>query len=426
MATTPPDDLRRQGLISQIPTDGQRAAPAYDGSLDGIRSSDAGRQALNTAMALPGLGGIGKVAATGGLVSRVLNGAAGTANGAVRVAAGASALPMGAQAEAPAALAPQPGAVAQLQSDPATASNPASPAAPAVSTTNNVTRDGNSYSGANIAGDITINGRAPGSPGSVSAKNMSAADNLAGGQAGTADAASQPTPAAPAGRGVPLVQAAAIRHSGNDWQSRNDLRNAAVSANSIMNTRSWGGPGAENNPAVQEYRAMLGTDQVLRQAQPGMDQSAMRENAALQRTGMQEQGADRRDQRRGLIDSARLGMEQESAGYANRAAGQQEQMRNEIAQEQDPTKRRGLVQRMQETSGRPQADPYLVVPGGQQVDENGRPYNMPSSVFNRQSGQFLQQPGQGGGALPPGMVKQVGTSGGKPVYEDASGKRFGG
>lgn len=293
------------------------------------------------------------------------------------------------------------------------ASVPAGAAAPTPAEgSGSVTREGNSYSGGTVSGDITINGQVPRNGGQISSQNMAAAENLA---------------ASSAGSGMPLVQAAGIRHSGNDWQSRNELRNAAVSANSIMNTRRWGGPGAENNPAVLEYQAMLGTDQALRQSQPGMDQAAMRENAGLQREGMQQSGANRRSLMSNMLDQEKLGMELETQGYANRAAAQQEQFRNQVAQEQDPAKRRGLVQRMQDVNGKTQqADPYLVVPGGQQVDDMGKSYNMPSSVFNRQTGQFVQQQAQGGTALPPGMVRQVGTSGGRPVYEDASGKRFGG
>jgi len=34
------------------------------------------------------------------------------------------------------------------------------------------------------------------------------------------------------------------------------------------------------------------------------------------------------------------------------------------------------------------------------------------------------EPGGQQQQLPPGMTRQVGTSGGKPVYEDANGKRF--
>jgi hypothetical protein len=44
-------------------------------------------------------------------------------------------------------------------------------------------------------------------------------------------------------------------------------------------------------------------------------------------------------------------------------------------------------------------------------------------VLNNQTGQFVDQPAAAP-KLPPGMTRQVGTSGGKPVYEDANGKRF--
>jgi len=60
--------------------------------------------------------------------------------------------------------------------------------------------------------------------------------------------------------------------------------------------------------------------------------------------------------------------------------------------ETDPAKRRSLVETMLAMEGKQsQADPYLVVPGGQQVDQMGKAYSMPSSVFNRQTGQFVQQ-----------------------------------
>ena len=144
---------------------------------------------------------------------------------------------------------------------------------------------------------------------------------------------------------------------------------------------------------------MLGTDQALRQAQPGMDVAAMRENAGLQREGMQQSGANRRSLMSNMLDQEKLGMERETRGFANRASAQQEQLRDQVAQERDPAKRRGLVQYMQDVSGKTQqADPYLVVPGGQQVDEMGKAYNTPSSVFNRQTGQFTQQPAQGTGS----------------------------
>jgi hypothetical protein len=123
-----------------------------------------------------------------------------------------------------------------------------------------------------------------------------------------------------------------IQHSGNSWQAANDLRNARVSASSITanggrfdQTRK-----GQISPQAATYAAMLGTDQALRQAQPGADVAAMRENAGLQREGMQQTGAN---QRAGLgfqTAQQRLAMDQETQGFANRAAQQSEQLRNTL------------------------------------------------------------------------------------------------
>lgn len=409
------DDARSRNLINSIPTGSYPKAPAADGSQNNPLNSDAGRAITNTLSALPGAGNVPGAAARGGsLIARAFGAsqpalsAAGQAAQAAApyapIVAGGAALASASSADSPASVASPPAPRPLMQAAFGESYGPvgtvAKPSAAAVPESKNVTRDGSSYSGSDVAGDIAINGQAPRGGGQISAQNMAAGNNLAGragraGLAGLADYAASPPPAVSAGTGVPLVQAAGIRHSGNDWQSRNELRNSAVSANSIMNTRRWGGPGAENNPAVQEYRAMLGTDQALRQAQPGMDVAAMRENAGLQREGMQQSGANRRSLMSNMLDQEKLGMERETRGYANRASAQQEQLRAQVAQEQDPAKRRGLVQYMQDVSGKPEADPYLVVQGGQQVDENGRAYNLPSTVLNRQTGQFLQPPRQG-------------------------------
>ena len=115
--------------------------------------------------------------------------------------------------------------------------------------------------------------------GQVSTQNMDAAESLA--RRGAADAmASMPNAPAP-------VQAPVVRHSGNDWQARNDLRNALVSASSITNNGGRFDQHKGESAESLTYRAMLGTDQALRGAQPGLDQSAMRENAENQRAGIQ-------------------------------------------------------------------------------------------------------------------------------------------
>lgn len=258
-----------------------------------------------------------------------------------------------------------------------------------------VTREGNSYSGTNVSGDVSINGQAPRNGGGISPQSLQAARGLA-------SYASEPPPVMGQNR-IPLIEAAGIRHSGNDWASRNALRNAEVSASSIKNTPQWGGPGAESNPAVQKYQAMLATDQTLQQAAPGLQAEGMRQGNALVRAAMEQQGQNQRAGMQAGLTQQRLDMDRETQGFSNRTNRLVEAARNQVAGEQDPTKRRSLVQYMRDIEGgTPQADPYLVVPGGQQIDPvSQRAYNTPSTVFNRQSGQFVQQPAQAGSRQAP-------------------------
>ncbi|GAB2531222.1 hypothetical protein [Simplicispira piscis] len=268
---------------------------------------------------------------------------------------------------------------------PATGQEPVS-AASTPDSSGNVTRVGNSYSGGNISGDITVNGRAPGG-------GFMVADGRPQGLAAAAGIVP--------GSGVAGVQSPTVRHSGNDWQARNDLRNAMVSASSIMNDGGkWDKHGKGVVSPERAYAAQLaGADAQLRGAQPGVDVAVMRENAGIQRTGMQETGANQRSLVQRMLEQQKINQAGETQGIANRGASLIQGMREQVAAEQDPAKRKSLVQRLREAQGQTdQADPYLVVPGGQQVDENGKPYNMPSSVFNRQTQQFVQQPRQGGAA----------------------------
>ncbi|MBV8247420.1 MAG: hypothetical protein JO200_03125, partial [Comamonas sp.] len=220
---------------------------------------------------------------------------------------------------------------------------------------------------------------------------MAAADNLAG-QQGLASYAGQPSSAgAASSNGVPLIEAAGIRHSGNDWAARQNLKNLETAASSITNSRQWAGRSADMSPDATAYRQALATDAALQQAQPAMAQAAMRENAGLQREGMQQAGADRRSLVSAMLDQQKINQAGEAAGYTNRTNKLVEAARNQVATEQDPTKRRSLVQYMHDIEGKTtQADPFLVVPGGQQIEPNsGKAYNTPSTVFNRSTGQFV-------------------------------------
>lgn len=274
---------------------------------------------------------------------------------------------------------------------------PAAPEQTIAASPNNVTKtvgpDGRvSYSGGpNISGDITVNGKTPGG-------GFMVADSLA------SRALAQPAPASPA-QGV---TAPTIQHSGNSWQAANDLRNARVSASSITanggrfdQTRK-----GQISPQAATYAAMLGTDQALRQAQPGMAQAAMRENAGIQREGMQQTGAN---QRAGLgfqTAQQRLAMDQETQGFANRAAQQSEQLRNTLLDQNATPEQRRIAQRsLAALSGKTAADRMQtvtlpdttnemgqVVRGGQalvRVLEDGSVQQVP---IGRQGGQGQQLP----------------------------------
>ena len=78
-----------------------------------FQDSELGRNLYNASMALPGVGGIGRVAATGGLISRGVNAGAATANTASKSMVALAGIPTstnqpsGAQATPPKATPPQ-------------------------------------------------------------------------------------------------------------------------------------------------------------------------------------------------------------------------------------------------------------------------------------------------------------------------------
>ena len=74
--------------VDQIPTSGNRPAPPADGSQNNPFNTEVGRNIMNSAAALPGLGGIGQVASTGGRISSAFNAASRAVNVGSGVAAG--------------------------------------------------------------------------------------------------------------------------------------------------------------------------------------------------------------------------------------------------------------------------------------------------------------------------------------------------
>lgn len=344
MATNP---QTRRALIDQIPTEEDRQAPAAQPQ-SGIHSSELGRQAFNTAMALPGVGGIGKVAQTGGLVSRALNSTAGVAaKGAVPYVAPGTGL----AAVAAASESERPTGVQRMATNPAgagggTVNPPAAGASnPLVEASRQVApgifRAGNSYAG---TGDAAVSlDREPKGP--PSAQNMAAADQLAANQqmdSISRVATSGNVPQSPA---QGLIGRITATHSGNDWTAREMLRRQKMDANSLIHQSHWAKKGS-GQAAQKAYGEALQADYAaMTGGQTDADVDVMKQNAGLQREGMQQDGEDRRDARRGLIDAARLGMERETQGFANRAAAQQEQLRSTLLDPNASTEQRALAQR---------------------------------------------------------------------------------
>lgn len=362
----------------------------------------------------------------------------------------------------------------------ANAQEPTKPAtAPAAAATGNVTRVGNSYSGGNVAGDITVNGQAPrggfmstgdsarspvgmtveqaqregligarvgyspanderltGAKGAPSAQNMAAADALA--QRSQQESMSRVSAQQPAGFTPAGMQAPTVRHSGNDWQSRNDLRNAMVSATSIMNDGGkWDKHGKGVVSPERAYAMELAkTDAALRGAQPGVDVAAMRENAGIQRegmqqtgattrTGMQEQGANARAEGRNAIERDEFGLKKEAAGFQTRAAKRLEDLQASYQSAKTPEERAAIAQQLRELQGKGDGnlrENFMTVGGGQEWDaQAGVMRNVPQRLVDLRSGQEVS--GQQAPALPKGMKRQIGTSNGRPVYEDMNGKQ---
>lgn len=394
--------------VAQIPTGGLKA-PAADGSQNNPLNTEFGRNLTNLASALPGSAGASfpAIARTGGAISAGLNTATRALGG---TTAGVS---LASAANSPAVagtLPPSAGAGRGFVNPPSVDPSrpvPASPSPAPQPQPQNQLMPGVYQHGrgqySDLAGGMGLPSNFTGRP---NERNMAAADTLAG-QQGLASYAGQPSPAASASsNSVPLIEAAGIRHSGNDWAARQNLKNLETSSSSITNRpgfyatrQAWStrepaaGPAS---PDVLAYQQALATDAALQQAQPSLVQAMLRENAGLQREGMQQQGANQRSLISAMLDQQRINQAGEQLGYTNRTNKLVEAARNQVAAEPDPTKRRSLVQYMRDIEGKtPESDPLVVVPGGDHVDGNGQRYKAPSDLYNRQTQQWIQRPGQG-------------------------------
>lgn len=197
--------------------------------------------------------------------------------------------------------------------------------------------------------------------------------------------------------------------NGNMWSRtpEQQRRDAEVQASSIHRPTAQRGMAALKSLDAESLEGVRGANALAQEAmrgQSGLAQEAMRQDGGLQREGMQQGGANQRSMVQAMLEQQRINQAGETAGYANRAAAQTEQLRNTLLNPQStPEQRKQAQSALLALQGKQEnADAYLVVPGGQQIDPTSqRAYNTPASVFNRQTGQFVQQPGAQSGVAPP-------------------------
>lgn len=269
---------------------------------------------------------------------------------------------------------------------------------------------------------------APGFTGQPNAQNQRAAAGLA--------AMNSPMLAEQQG-GVPTQTAPAVAHSGNDWAARQRLKNMETSASSIMNTQRWGGKNALQNPAVQNFIDAQRADLAAQGKVPDLQLKTNEINAGLHRAAMAEAGADRRSQaqlglgmgqlalgaQRNQLDAQRINSDERLRAPQIRAAERLGQMQEAFISAKTPQEKAEIAAQIRAYNGKLEEDRWKAVALQGGTDAQGNKTESLLGAVNERTGE-MRRMGQGSPALPPGMTKQVGTSGGKPVYEDANGKRY--
>lgn len=164
-------------------------------------------------------------------------------------------------------------------------------------------------------------------------------------------------------------------------------------------------------------RAKTYADMSAQESGTGISQ----QNSNVNEFGARSQAAER------LKESAR----QDSANQvdvsgkqiSNEASARINNLQSSYMTEKDPAKRQAIAEQLTALTGKT-TDKFTPVIG---KDELGNSTYL--GAFDNRTGNYVPQVGQTqlsnvGNAQPPDGMKLVGTSGGKPVYEDAKGNRF--
>ena len=244
--------------------------------------------------------------------------------------------------------------------------------------------------------------------GQPSAQNMQAANNLAGQEQKRSmmsvmrEQQEQQQMQQPRGFASPQID-----HSGNSSASKDELRRLRWAAESAMENaprKKY----AMQDPAVMAYQAALQGDTAARYGgQAALEAKTNDTNAGLQREQMQQQGANQRERPRTMMDAMRLDMERQTQGFANRAAAQQEQLRNTVLDEQATPEQRNTAQRnLAALTGRTSTENLsnnFMRRKAPVLNEQGMPTGeQREEIIDLRSGRPLEAP-----SIPPGAIAEL-------------------
>ena len=125
------------------------------------------------------------------------------------------------------------------------------------------------------------------------------------------------------------------------------------------------------------------------------------------------------------IAGEELSMRREAAGFQTRAAKRLEDLQASYQSAKTPEERAGIAQQLRELQGKADTNlrnNFMTAGGGQEWDaQAGVMRNVPQRLVDLRTGMEVGSPQAP--ALPKGMKRQIGTSNGRPVYEDMNGKQ---
>ena len=276
-------------------------------------------------------------------------------------------------------------------------------ALPAQGLANNVTREGNSFSGGTIRAGFTVNGQpaAQAFDRPASAQNQAAVQALLDRTPELGAGTAQPQAQAPAagfqpGGGITFT---GIRSAGQDPRMQEAFRAASTAYRGSPNGQLTANQINTMRGLIQDERGDA-TSRANNQAnnEAALQREAMGQTGANYRTQMQEGGQNARFAVSSGLDERRVAGEEEARGFTNRAAARSERLYEQY-EKAGPEDRPAIAQQIRDMSGKEAQNRFTVVPGGQEIDPTTQQLvTRPAMVFNNQTGQFVPQGRQ---ALPP-------------------------